>query len=113
MTLVILAHHFLVRLRQRLLAANASPPAAAAPAGREGASQRQETAVRPAGAPWPPLAVLPVSLRTVRFLLQVTLPQPVLALPAALALLAYLHQRQVAAYRSHRERLLTHLARPG
>jgi SRSO17 transposase len=36
MTLVILAHHFLVRLRQRLLARSASTLAAAAPAGREG-----------------------------------------------------------------------------
>jgi SRSO17 transposase len=35
MTLVILAHHFLVRLHQRLMARSA-PPAAAAPAGREG-----------------------------------------------------------------------------
>jgi SRSO17 transposase len=36
MTLVILAHHFLVRLHQRLMARSAPPPAAAAPAGREG-----------------------------------------------------------------------------
>ena len=74
---------------------------------------RQETEVRPTGAPWPPLGVLPLSLRHVRFLLQVALPQPVLDLPAALALLAYQHQRQVAAYRSHRKRRLTQLARPG
>jgi hypothetical protein len=57
--------------------------------------------------------VLPLSLRTVRFLLQGTLPQPVLDLPAALALLAYQHQRQVAAYRSHRTRVLAQLAHPG
>jgi hypothetical protein len=57
--------------------------------------------------------VLPLSLRTVRFLLQVSLPQPVLDLPAALAWLAYQHQRQVAAYRSHRTRLLAQLAHPG
>jgi hypothetical protein len=57
--------------------------------------------------------VLPLSLRSVRFLLQVTLPQPVLDLPAALALLAYQHQRQVAAYRSHRTRVLAQLAHPG
>jgi hypothetical protein len=35
MTLVILAHHFLVRLHQRLMARSAPPPAAT-PAGREG-----------------------------------------------------------------------------
>jgi hypothetical protein len=57
--------------------------------------------------------VLPLSLRTVRFLLQVALPQPVLDLPAALAWLAYQHRRQVAAYRSHRARILTQLAHPG
>ena len=57
--------------------------------------------------------MLPLSLRTVRFLLQVTLPQPTLDLPAALAWLAYQHQRQVAAYRSHRTRILAQLAHPG
>jgi hypothetical protein len=57
--------------------------------------------------------VLPLSLRTGRFLLQVALPQPVLDLPAALAWLAYQHRRQVAAYRSHRARILTQLAHPG
>ncbi|HEV2462056.1 MAG TPA: hypothetical protein VGS80_27195, partial [Ktedonobacterales bacterium] len=36
MTLVILAHHCLVRLHQRLMARRAPSPAAAAPAGREG-----------------------------------------------------------------------------
>jgi hypothetical protein len=39
--------------------------------------------------PWPPLAVLPLSLRTVRFLLQVALPPPVLDVPAAFAWLAW------------------------
>ena len=69
--------------------------------------------------PWPPLTPLtrlPLSLADVRFLLQAALPQPVLDVPAALALLAYQHQREVAAYRSHRQRLLaplTQLARPG
>lgn len=63
--------------------------------------------------PWPPLAFLPLSLANVRFLLRAALPLPVLDVPAAVALLAYQHQRQVAAYRSHRKRLLTHLARPG
>jgi hypothetical protein len=46
-------------------------------------------------------------------LLQVALPLPTLDLPAALAWLAYHQQRKVAAYRSHRKRLLTLLARPG
>lgn len=68
---------------------------------------------RPAGAPWPPLAVLPLSLRSMRFLLQVTLPPPVLDLPAALVLLAYQHRRQVAAYPSHRTRVLAQPAHPG
>lgn len=66
--------------------------------------------------PWPPLARLPLSLADVRFLLQAALPPPVLDVPAALALLAYQHQREAAAYRSHRKRLLehlNHLARPG
>jgi hypothetical protein len=71
------------------------------------------TEVRQLGAPWPPLAVLPLSLRAVRFLLQVALPQPALDVPAALAWLAYQHQREAAAYRSHRKRLLTQLAHPG
>jgi hypothetical protein len=56
---------------------------------------------------------LPLSLANVRFLLQAALPLPVLDVPAALALLAYQHQREVAAYRSHRKRLLACLARPG
>lgn len=67
----------------------------------------------PDDVPWPPLAHLPLSLANVRFLLQAALPQPVLDVPAALALLAYQHQQQVAAYRSHRKRLLALLARPG
>jgi hypothetical protein len=69
--------------------------------------------VRPLTAPWPPLAVLPLSLRAVRFLLRVALPQPTRDLPAALAWLAYQQQRQVAAYRSHRTRVLAQLAHPG
>jgi len=63
--------------------------------------------------PWPSLALLPLSLADVRLLLQAALPQPVLDVPAALALLAYQHQRKVAAYRSHRTRVLAQLARPG
>jgi len=63
--------------------------------------------------PWPPLALLPLSLADVRFLLQAALPPPVRDVPAALALLAYQRQRQVAASRSHRKRLLAHFARPG
>lgn len=75
--------------------------------------QHADADVLPAGVPWPPLTVLPLSLANVRFLLQVALPQPLLDVPSALALLAYQHQRQVAAYRSHRKRVLTYLARPG
>jgi hypothetical protein len=61
--------------------------------------------------------MLPLSLRAVRCLLRcllrVALPQPTLDLPAALAWLAYHQQRQVAAYRSHRTRLLAQLNHPG
>jgi len=57
--------------------------------------------------------VLPLSLADVRLLLQAALPQPVLDVPAALALLAYQHQRKIATYRSHRKRVLAQLARPG
>jgi hypothetical protein len=56
---------------------------------------------------------MPLSLRDVCFLLRVALPQPTLDLPAALAWLAYHQQRKVAAYRSHRTRLLALLAHPG
>ncbi len=57
--------------------------------------------------------MLPLSLADVRFLLRVLLPQPTLDLPAALAWLAYQHQRKAAAYRSHRTRVLAQLAHPG
>jgi hypothetical protein len=70
----------------------------------------------PAGVPWPPLARLPLSLADVRLLLQAALPQPALDVPAALALLGYQHQREAAAYRSHRQRRLAYLhqlPRPG
>jgi hypothetical protein len=75
--------------------------------------------VRPLTASWPPLAVVPLSLRALRYLLRVTLPQPTLDLTAALAWPAYQQQRQVAAYRSyrshrsHRTRVLGQLAHPG
>jgi hypothetical protein len=49
----------------------------------------------------------------VRFLLRATLPLPTLDVPSALALLAYQQQRKVAAYRSHRQRVLAELAHPG
>jgi hypothetical protein len=45
----------------------------------------------------------------VRLLLQVALPQPVLDLPAALALIAYQQRHNDAAYCSHRKRLLAQL----
>jgi hypothetical protein len=98
MTLVILAHHFLVRLHQRLMARTPVPAPLPRGSSRQGEergacaprpSRDRATEVCPFGVPWPPLAVLPLSLRTVRFLLQVALPQPVLDVPAALAWLAY------------------------
>ena len=52
---------------------------------------------------------LPRSRAQVRLLLRVALPQPVLDLPAALALIAYQQRRNYAAYCSHRKRLLAQL----
>ncbi len=52
---------------------------------------------------------LPLSVAQVRLLLQVTLPQPVLDLPAVLALIAYQQRHKHATYRSHRKRLLAQL----
>ena len=54
-------------------------------------------------------ASLPLSIAQVRLLLQVALPQPVLDLPAALALIAYQQRHNYAAYCSHRKRLLAQL----
>jgi hypothetical protein len=55
-----------------------------------------------------PLSV-PLSVAQVRLLLQAALPQPVLDLPAALALIASQQRHNYAAYRSHRKRLLAQL----
>ncbi len=52
---------------------------------------------------------LPLSVAQVRLLLRVALPQPVLDVPAALALIAYQQRRNYAAYCSHRKRLLAQL----
>jgi hypothetical protein len=52
---------------------------------------------------------LPLSVTQVRLLLQVALPQPVLDLPAALALISYQQRHNYAAYCSHRKRLLAQL----
>ncbi|HEU5382104.1 MAG TPA: hypothetical protein VFV38_42350 [Ktedonobacteraceae bacterium] len=52
---------------------------------------------------------LPLSVAQVRLLLQVALPQPVLDLPAVLALIAYQQRHNFAAYCSHRKRLLAQL----
>jgi len=52
---------------------------------------------------------LPLSVAQVRLLLRVTLPQPVLDLPAALALIAYQQRHNYAVYCSHRKRLLAQL----
>ena len=52
---------------------------------------------------------LPLSVTQVRLLLRVALPQPVLDLPAALALIAYQQRHNYAAYCSHRKRLLAQL----
>ena len=52
---------------------------------------------------------LPLSITQVRLLLQVSLPQPVLDLPAVLALIAYQQRHNYAAYCSHRKRLLAQL----
>jgi len=52
---------------------------------------------------------LPLSIAQVPLLLRVALPQPVLDLPAALALIAYQQRHNYAAYSSHRKRLLAQL----
>jgi hypothetical protein len=52
---------------------------------------------------------LPLSVAQVRLLLKVVLPQPVLDLPAVLALIAYQQRHKHAAYYSHRKRLLAQL----
>jgi hypothetical protein len=52
---------------------------------------------------------LPPSRAQVRLLLRVALPQPVVDLPAALALIAYQQRRNYAAYRSLSLRLLAQL----
>ncbi len=99
MTLVMLAHHLLVRWQQRL-------------------NQRGEllrpTATRSLPTPdeVPSLdshSSLPLSVAQVRLLLQAVLPQPVLDLPAVLALIAYQQRHNYAACCSHRKRLLAQL----
>jgi len=52
---------------------------------------------------------LPLSVAQVCLLLRVALPQPVLDLPAALALIAYQQRHNYSAYCSHRKRLLAQL----
>jgi hypothetical protein len=52
---------------------------------------------------------LPLSVAQVCLLLRVALPQPVLDLPAALALIDYQQRHNYAAYCSHRKRLLAQL----
>ena len=52
---------------------------------------------------------LPLSVTQVRLLLRVALPQPVLDVPAALALIANRQRHKYAAYCSHRKRLLAQL----
>jgi hypothetical protein len=52
---------------------------------------------------------LPLSVAQVGLLLRAALPQPVLDLPAALALIAYQQRHNYAAYCSHRKHLLAQL----
>ena len=112
MTLVILAHHFLVRLRQRLMDRGQPHPAEQARVS-EGVTKHSDPRAIPAGQPWPPLAVMPLSLADACLLLRAVLPLPVLDVSRALALLAYHQRRKVAAYRAHRKRRLASLARAG
>jgi hypothetical protein len=64
-----------VRRRQRLMARAAPAPPEAAPVGRGGPPRaRRLRSVRSLRPAWPPLAVLPLSRRTVRFLLHCRLP---------------------------------------
>ena len=99
MTLVILAHHFLVRWQQRL---------------NQRGGLLRPTTTRPLPTPdeVPGLdshSSLPLSVAQVRLLLQAVLPQPVLDLPAVLALIAYQQRHNYAAYCSHRKGLLAQL----
>ena len=99
MTLVILAHHFLVRWQQRLNQ-------------REGVLRPMTTRPLPTPDELSSLdshSSLPLSVAQVRLLLQATLPQPVLDQPAALALITYQQRHNYASYCSHRKRLLAQL----
>lgn len=88
MTMVILAHHFLVRLRLRLAA--------------RGGRQQQRTEA-PTPDPVVCLDGLPPS----------ALPLPALDPALALALVAYMQRHNLAAGRSHRQRTLQRLAAQG
>ncbi len=110
MTMVMLAHHFLVRLRHRL-----------EPRGGDRQQATEESLPDPVVC----LDELPPSLlpqaeppRTptlpqVRWLLRAALPVPVLDVALALALVAYTQRRNLAAYRSHRKRTLRQLTMQG
>jgi hypothetical protein len=52
---------------------------------------------------------IPLSVTQIRLLLQVALPLPMLAIPAALALIAYQPRQKRADYRSHRKRIMKRL----
>ena len=56
-----------------------------------------------------PIPRLHLSLAEARLLLRAVLPQPVLDVAAALALLQYQQRRKAAAYHSHRKRTLRRL----
>jgi hypothetical protein len=109
MTLVILAHHFLVRMQQRLHQR-----------GGAAATQPQQHTVPPLQLSAPPVCLdrpaswalltptplLRLSLAEVRVLLRAVLPLPPINVAAALALVLYHQQRKAVAYRSHRKRRL-------
>jgi hypothetical protein len=130
MMLVLLAHHFLVRLQRRLdqrggdqqqatdpsLPLPLSPPPLSPPPVSvqpapvvclDGVDRREH----PRRLPLPPL-VLP-SLPQVRQLLRALLPLPSFNLTAALALVAHQQHHNIAAYRSHRKRTLRRLVGQG
>jgi SRSO17 transposase len=102
MTLVLLAHHFLVRLQQRL---NQRGGPGGLPAHQQAPLCLDDPAAARALQP----AAVVLSVAQVRLLLQAVLPPPLRDIAATLELVRYQQQRKFAAYSSHRQRILRQL----
>ena len=109
MTMVILAHHFLVRLRQQIDQRGGphQQPAAKPPAGE--AACLDDGPITDLPQALPPDPPRTPTLPQVRRLLRTALPLPVLTPALALALVAYWQRHNLAAYSSHRKRTLQQL----